>query len=59
MNIGDLVRDIDADQIVIIVGKNPEWIDTDDQKHIWDFEVMSRDEGLYFVDIREIEVVND
>ena len=57
MQLGSLVRDIDSDQIVIIVREGPTWIDGDGSEHVWDFEVVSGEEGFYFVDTCELELV--
>ena len=56
MKLGDLVRDTATGEAVLITSINPVWIDTDGQKHQWDFEVLG-DGNKYFIDKDELEVL--
>ncbi|MEC8392586.1 MAG: hypothetical protein VXZ58_06885 [Actinomycetota bacterium] len=54
MEIGDLVKDNSTKEFVLIVSKNPEYIDPSGSKYTWDFEVLSKD-SFYYADADDLE----
>ena len=42
-HIGDIVIDVVTNGYAVIVRKDVRWIDTDDQEHYWDYEIMTHD----------------
>ena len=57
MKVGDLACDIATSEVVIIISKDVEWTDTDDQVHRWDFEVMTHDQ-TFAADAEELEKIS-
>ena len=57
MKVGDLACDIATSEVVIIISKDVEWTDTDDQVHRWDFEVMTHDQ-TFVADADELEEIS-
>ena len=54
MEIGDLVKDNSTKEFVLIVSKNPEYIDPSGSKYTWDFEVLSKD-SFYYADADDLD----
>lgn len=58
MKVGDLAYDVAVKQVVLIVNKDVEWEDIfENSTQHWDFEVLSDDIGLYYVDADELRKV--
>ena len=54
MKVGDLAWDNSLNRVVLIIDKGIAWRDSDDQIHIWDFEVMCSSSKTYYADIDEL-----
>lgn len=39
--VGDVVIDVTTNHYAIVIRKEVTWIDTDDQEHKWDYEIMT------------------
>ena len=56
MKVGDLVYDVAAQEVAIIIERYPKWIDNHGETHVWDYKILSFGQ-TFFVDEEDLEKV--